>query len=208
MKLNNAPKVYVIIRRPRTAVAFLSLAKAILEGVTNSKTTFPTPNPPLTQLTNDINAFDAAQTLALSRAKGAAQTRNAKMAIVATDLNVLRAYVQQVADADSSNALSIAHAAGMDLRKTATKNKNDLNAKPGKVSGSLTITARVAGVRASHDWEYSTDGGKTWTAWPSSLQAKTTLTGLTPLSTVIVRHRAVTKVGPQDWGAPISVVVH
>jgi hypothetical protein len=70
MKLTNAPKVYVVLRRPRQPAPFLSMAKAIQEGVSNAKATFPTPTPPLTQLSNDINSFDAAQTAALTRAKG------------------------------------------------------------------------------------------------------------------------------------------
>ena len=104
MKLTNAPKVFVVLRRPRTAAAFLSLAKAILQAVANAKTTFPTPNPSLAQLTTAINAFDTAQSTALTRAKGAVQARNAAMAVVSADLDILRGFVQQVADADPSNA--------------------------------------------------------------------------------------------------------
>jgi hypothetical protein len=173
--------------------------------VTNAKATFPTPTPPLTQLSNDINSFDAAQTAALTRAKGAVQKRNAAMAVVVADLDQLRAYVQTVADADPSNALAIAHSAGMDLRKTKSSSKNDLNAKPGKLSGSITVSARVAGLRAAHDWQTSTDGGKTWISAPTSLQAKTTIIGFTPLTAILVRHRAVTKAGPQDWSQPVTV---
>jgi hypothetical protein len=208
MKPTNAPKVYVVIRRSHVAAAFLGMSKAILEAVTNAKTTFPTPTPPLVQLSNDISAFDAAQTAALTRAKGAAQKRNAAMAEVVADLDLLRAYVQTVANSDPANALTIAHSAGMDLRKTPARTKNDLNAKPGTVSGSVAVSAKVAGVRSSHNWEYSTDGGKTWLVWSQSLQGKTTITGLTPASFVLVRHQAVTKAGPQDWSQPISVLVH
>ncbi len=208
MKPTNAPKVYVVVRRPRAAAAFLAVAKAIVEGVTNAKTTFPAPTPPLAQLSKDVSSFDAAQTSALARTKGAAQKRNAAMAVVVADLDLLRGYVQMVADADPSNALAIAHSAGMDLRKTRTPTKrNDLNAKAGKVSGSIAVSARLGGVRAAHDWQYSVDGGKTYVSVPTSLQAKTTINGLTPLTTVLVRHRAVKKAGPQDWSQPVSVNV-
>jgi hypothetical protein len=200
-------KVYVVIRRPRPVAAFLSMAKAILQAVTNAKATFPTPNPSLATLTTDISSFDSAQSSALTRAKGAVQARNAAMVVVSADLDLLRGYVQQVADADPSNALAIAHSAGMDLRKTPVRSKNDLNAKPGTTSGTLAVSARVGGVRASHEWQYSIDGGKTWISLPSSLQAKTMISGLTPLTTVMVRHCAVTKAGPQDWSQPISAVV-
>jgi hypothetical protein len=203
----NVPKVYVVLRRPRQVAAFLSMAKAILQAVTNAKATFPTPNPSLATLTTDINSFDSAQSNALMRTKGAVQARNAASVVVASDLDLLRGYVQQVADADPPSALVIAHSAGMDLRKTPVRSKNDLNAKPGVTSGSIAVSARVAGVRASHEWQYSTDGGKTWISLPASLQAKTTISGLTPLTTVLVRHQAVTKAGPQDWSQPISVVV-
>ena len=201
------PKVYVVLRRPRAAAAFLPMAKAIYAAVANAKTTFPTPTPPLAQLSTDINAFDAAQTAVLTHTKGAAQTRDVAMTVVVNDLDLLRGYVQTVADADPSNALAIAHSAGMDLRKTASATKNDLNAKAGKVSGSIAVSARLGGVRAAHEWEYSTDGGKTWISSPSSLQAKTTITGLTPMTAVMVRHRAVTKTGPQDWSATVTAVV-
>jgi len=207
MKLNSPVVPHVVIRRPKGAVALLSLVKAILEAITLAKATFPTPNPPLAQLSTHINAFDSAQTLTATRAKGAVQQRNAAMALVVTDLGPLRAYVQSVADADPANAIAIAHSAAMDVRKEPVRLKNDLNAKPGKLSGTLAVSARVAGVRASHEWQYSTDGGKTWIAHPSSLKASTIIGGLTPQTIVMVRHQAVTKAGPQNWGAPVSAVV-
>ncbi len=42
--------------------------------------------------------------------------------------------------------------------------------------------------RASYEWEYSTDGGKTWVAAPPSLQSKTTVTGL--LSATMTQFRS------------------
>jgi hypothetical protein len=62
-------------------------------------------------------------------------------------------------------------------------------------------------VRASHDWQYSTDGGKTWTAVPTTLQGKTAITGLTPGSSLVVRHRAVTKAGADDWSLTQALIV-
>ena len=69
--------------------------KGILTAVTSNKTLFPTPNPPLATFSTDIDAFDKAETAVKSRTKGAAQDRDAKLTVVVTDLNVLRAYVQQ-----------------------------------------------------------------------------------------------------------------
>lgn len=55
--------------------------------------------------------------------------------------------------------------------------------------------------------EYSTDAGKTWFDMPGTLKAKTTVTGLTPQSTVEFRYRSITKAGASDWSAPIAHVV-
>jgi hypothetical protein len=72
-------------------------------------------------------------------------------------------------------------------------------------SGTAKVVCPTAGRRASYDWEYSTDGGKTWIPLPSSLQAKTTITGLAQGSTVEVRYRAITKTGVADWSQPTSL---
>jgi len=42
---------------------------------------------------------------------------------------------------------------------------------------------------------------------PSTLQAKTTLSGLTPGATVMFRSRGVTLTGEGDWSQPTSIVV-
>ena len=80
MKPTNAPKVYVVLRRPRQTGPFLSLAKAILSAVSNAKTTFPTPTPPLTQLTNDVNAFSANTRSPISPAKRISRARRTSAA--------------------------------------------------------------------------------------------------------------------------------
>src|SRR5271166_222513 len=58
------------------------------------------------------------------------------------------------------------------------------------------------GPRTSYEWEYSPDGGKTWVAAPSTIQAKTVVTGLTAATMVMFRYRTVTKTGVSDWSQP------
>jgi hypothetical protein len=48
----------------------------------------------------------------------------------------------------------------------------------------------------------STDGGRTWVDLPLTTKASTTIAGLTPGSTVTLRHRVLTKTGMGDWDAP------
>ena len=61
--------------------------------------------------------------------------------------------------------------------------------------------------RAAYDWEWSSDGGKTWQQAPGTLQAKTTITGLPVSVTCLFRFRSVTKAGESDWSNAITLVV-
>jgi hypothetical protein len=208
MKTTVPPTPKVVLRAPHTALGWLLLAKAVYDGLSNNKGLFVTPNPPLPQLSTDIDAFDAAQTATQTRAKGAAAARDAKLVIVRADLVKVCAYVQGLADATPADAATIAQNAGLALRKTAVHSKAELSAKPDTTtSGSVDLAAKLGDVTASHEWQYSTDGGKTWTSAQTTLQAKTTITGLVPATTVSFRHRAITKTGPDAWSQPVSMIV-
>jgi len=185
------------------------MVKAIESAVVADKVTFPAPTPPMAQFAVHISDLDAAETATHTRAKGTVETRDAKLAIVVSDLVLLRGYVQQLADADPANAAEIAQKAGMTIRKPTTLTKGPLTAKPSKtVSGSVVVSAKVTVPRESHEWQYSLDGGKTWVDAPPTLQAKTTIGGFTPGATVYFRHRALTKTGRDDWSTVTSVLVH
>lgn len=199
-------RVLVTLTLPRPVLALLALAKALQAAIAANPGIFKSPVPSLAQLASDIAAFDTAQA-ATKTVKGSVEARDAKRVIVVADLHALRAYVQTLCDADPANATSIAEAAKMSTRKPTKRTQNDVNVKAGPSSGSLEVTARLTTARASHEWEYSTDGGKTYVSTPPTLQGKTTISGLVPGSTVFVRHRAVTKTGPDDWSQPVSLTV-
>jgi len=185
------------------------MVKAIQTAVTADKVTFPAPNPPMVQLAVHISDLDNAQTATHTRTKGTIETRDAKLAIVVSDLELLRGYVQQLADADPANAAEIAKHAGMSIRKLPTQTKGPLTAKPNKkLSGSVDVSAKVTARRESHEWQYSLDGSKTWVDALPTLHAKTTIGGFTPGATVYFRHRALTATGREDWSAVTSVLVH
>ena len=80
-------------------------------------------------------------------------------------------------------------------------------AKPGTVTGQVKLVATSAARRASYEWETSIDAGKTWQVAPVTLQAKTTISGLVPGSSVMFRYRPVTKTGEADWSQPVSLIV-
>jgi hypothetical protein len=95
-----------------------------------------------------------------------------------------------------------------ELQAAADASWRTFAAKPGHVSGVATVVATSAARRASYEWQYSIDGGKTWVTGPATLQAETTVAGLVPGSTVQFKYRAVTKTGEGDWSQPVSLMVH
>jgi hypothetical protein len=198
------------------SLAALSLAKAVpalITQATNFVTRmtgnayFPTPTPNLALIATAIGTLQAAQVAAVSRVKGAAAARDQRRKELVTLLQQLRAYVQTVADADEPNAPAIIESAGLTVRRKATRKPRIFTAKPGPNTGVAEVIAASAGHRASYDWQYSADGGKTWVMLTSTLKTTTTVTGLTPGAVVEFRYRAVTKSGATDWSQPVSLTI-
>jgi hypothetical protein len=106
--------------------------------------TFPTPNPPLTAVSGAVNALQAAETAALTRATGTVATRNEKRATLVALLELLRGYVQSVADATPENAISIIESSGFALRKTTVHAPRVFAAKATTLSGTVKLIAPPA----------------------------------------------------------------
>lgn len=191
---------------PKANPAIINYAQGIVTGMTGNPH-FPTPAPTLAAVTGAIADMQTAETAALSRTRGTAVTRDAKRARLASLLQQIRAYVQGIADLDPENGAAIIQSAGLGVKKAPNRGPRTFAAKAGATTGSVKLTAPSAGHRSSYEWEYSTDGAKTWVAMPPTIAAKTTLAGLTPGSSVQFRYRSVTKAGASDWSQPITMPV-
>jgi hypothetical protein len=197
----------ITLALPKNVPALISYAQGIVNRMTGNPS-FPSPTPTLAAISAAINELQATETAALARTKGAAAARNEKRTVLVGALQQVRAYIQLVADADPTKAAAIIESAGVAVRKTPTHSARAFAAKPGPVSGTAKVVAAAPARRASYEWQYSADGGKTWVTAPATLQAKTTVTGLVPGSTVQFKYRAVTKTGEGDWSQPLSLLVH
>jgi len=196
----------ITLALPRGAPALISYSRGIVTRMTGNPS-FPNPSPTLAAITAEIDALQTAETGALARTKGAVVLRDEKRTALVASLQLLRAYIQSVADADATNAASIIESAGVAVRKTPTRRARSFMAKQGPVSGTAHVVALVADRRASYEWQYSNDGGKTWLLAPPTLQAKTTIAGLTPGSTVQFKYRSVTRTGAGDWSQPVALIL-
>lgn len=205
-KTNTIHRPLVSLLLPRPVPALLGVAERMVESMTGNPA-FPTPTPTLAAVTQAISDLRTAQAAALSRVHGAATARDDKRAALVKLLQQLKGYIQTVADAATENGASIIESAGVTVKKVPARGPRVFTAKQGAVSGSAKIIAVSAGPRSSYEWELSIDGGKTWTAWPASIQAKTTVTGLPAGTTVLFRYRVVSKSGQGDWVQPVSLLV-
>ncbi len=196
----------VTLEFPKSNDALLTLAKAILAAMSANKTTFPSPTPPVTQLSTDVDAFDTAQAATLTKAKGTVATRNAARAVVVTDCKQLKGYVQLAVDASPEHALAIAQSANMTLRKPPAHTKSDIAAKPDVTSGSVKVVAKATKGAGSNEWQYSLDG-KTWVSAEATTKASTTIPNLTPGVLTYFRQRAITPAGSGPWSQAVSMIV-
>ena len=199
-------RVIAVLKLPLSVPQLLKMAQAIIAAMT-SNGHIPNPNPPLGTLTTAADKLVVDEAATKTRAAGTVATRNVSRASLISLLHATKANVQQLADLNPEQAEAIIASAAMGVRKATTRTKVPFAAKAGLVSGTVKLVVKAAAVRASYEWEWSADAGKTWTAVLPTLQAKTEIIGL-PVATVVqFRYRAVTKAGAGDWSLPTSLLV-
>ena len=204
---NTLRRAIVSLNIPRKVADLLVYANNIAQKL-NGNPNFPSPLPTIVAILAAITDLHTSETAVLSRTKGAATVRNDKRAVLVALLQQLRGYVQAVADATPENGAAIIESAGFAVRKTVARGKRQFAAQQGALSGSVVVTAVTAGARASYDWEYSVDGGKTWIAAPSTTQGRATITGIAAATAAQFRYRTVTPKGGQgDWTQPTTLIV-
>jgi hypothetical protein len=102
----------------------------------------------------------------------------------------------------------------MKIAETPVRNKPALQANRGSLSGNVVLIANallLAGKgkgRRLFNWQYSADGGKTWVAVPSTTDADTSISGLTPLTTYLFRVSIGMGKTEGAWSQIVSLIVH
>jgi hypothetical protein len=201
-------RAIAVLKMSHKVKSVITFAQSVATAMAENATTFPSPAPALATFQANIAALVTAETAVVVRTKGSADTRNAKLAVVKSDLASLRNYVQNVVDTSNpANGESIIGSASMAIRKVTLHDKAALSVKQGSVSGTVTLAAKAAAKKAAYHWEYSTDQ-KTWTSLPETLDAKTGVSGLTPATMYFFRSQSLTpKGGASDWGQVVSLLV-
>jgi hypothetical protein len=205
----------VVLKIPtKKVVELLSIAKAIANAMKANASQFPNPTPSLTVVEAQLQDLDVKQQATATRAKGTVAQRNVSRAALVTLLENLRTYVQTLCDASPEQAEALITAAGMSVAKSPVHSAAVLEAKLGLQSGSVLLRASATllvgrGVKkhAAYNWQYSVDGGKTWTNAPATPLASTTIEGLTPLTTYSFRVSATVSKTVGAWSQAVTILV-
>ena len=195
-----------VIKLGNTVPLILAQAKTMVTEIAANASIFTTPNPSLAALNSQITALETAQTAALSRVSGAVEIRNVKLQDLIQSLHIARTYVEGIANANSSSAPATIKAAGMLVKKSVAHAKQELAAKQGAISGSVTILAKSAGPRATYSWQWSPDD-KVWNDLPQTLKARTSTVNLAVGVVHYFRFRVLTKAGLGEWSNVVSLLV-
>jgi len=208
-------RIRVALKIPtKKVVELLSIAKAIANAMKANANLFANPTPSLTVVEAQIQDLDAKQQATSTRAKGTVAQRDVSRATLVTSLENLRTYVQTLCDANPEQAEALIAAAAMSVAKSPVHTRPVLEAKLGAQSGSVLLRANATllvgrGVKkhVAYNWQYSADGGKTWTNAPTTPLASTTIDGLTPLTTYSFRVSATVSKSVGAWSQAITILV-
>jgi hypothetical protein len=196
----------VKLDRPKSAPAFIIYAQYVVDRMTGN-TWFPDPVPALDKVQGCIDVLHDAETDALDLTKGKKQVRNAALRRLVSHMDLLKAFVQFVADENPAEAVAIIESAGLSVKGRSYPVKEPFSARPWRVSGSVLLMVVAAAKVAGYHWQVSDDAGQTWKTLETTLQAKTVVPRLVPQKTYWFRYRTVVRRGPRDWSEPVSIVV-
>jgi hypothetical protein len=199
----------------RIATSALPRAKLMEKGLGDNSGLFPNPNPALPVFSNQIVLTDKAQVAVGKGGKGAGAARDVQLGILTGMMDSELVYIQSVADTGTPDqAVTTLLAGGVEIADFGEHIKDLLAVTQGPTSGSVDLEAyalallgALIGRKHFFSWEYTLDG-KTFLGMPPTPEARTTLTGLTPLTTVGFRVAVtVTKTPMGPWSQVVNFLV-
>jgi hypothetical protein len=129
-------------------------------------------------------------------------------------LETERSYVQALGNASPDQAVALIEAAGLSVAATAVRNQAILKVKPGIPSGTVDLDANAtalagkSGKKTCFNWQWTADGGATFTSAPTTPHAKTRVANLPPLTRVGFRVSTSTIDGPDEWSQIVTTLIH
>jgi hypothetical protein len=198
----------IALNLPKVVALLIIFARHVVEMMTKNIAIFVSPTLALSLVSQHIDELSAAEVLAQSRAKGAAQARDDKKATVIDDLFVLKTYVQSICRLNQAIALTVISAAGMSPKGFTLFHKPPLSAVMGSIPLQVVLRAKAAKGHAAYEWQWSGDSGKTWNSLPVTTAANTTLEGVSLGVSYQFRFRSTVKRVTSDWSQVVTLFVY
>ena len=193
-----------VLKFPRRITAFIEYARTIYDDM-HGNALYAGSAAKLATLLANTDTLQAVQSGTKTRpATHSAAERNVAMDVVKDNLRALQGDVQDLADADKTNARVIIEGAGMQVKKTSTREKQKNSATNGPLSGQVDLIGEGPG---PHEWRMSTDTVN-WTYLPATKVAKTRVSNL-PVGVIhYFQNRQIMPPGElSDWCQPVSIRV-
>jgi hypothetical protein len=208
MNIMNAIATFIAVLPETTQKVsrYLAACRLVVTMMTDNES-FPAPTPPLSEVSADLDDLEAREELAMKGGKGMTKERDVVLRKAHGKMTVLRAYVQNAANAEPEKAEAIIHSAGMKVGKPRTRTKLPMQAKYGNAVGRVVLDTRAVPKPVQYRWQMSTDQ-TTWTDLPETFKTRTTVEDLVPATVYSFRLRTVTRNGPSDWSPPVTIVAH
>src|ERR1700722_17012665 len=195
----------------------LARAQSIYDGMNADKVTYASPNPALPAFLIQIQTVTTAEQLVKTRIVGAAATRDSERDVLYVSMETQCVYGKGLVElAPPGRALALIQNAGLVAAGFPGRTKALLTLTLGKASGTVIATANVGLLVAASqslkpygmrffNWSATFDGGKTIVALPPTNKGTTTLTNLTPLTTVGVRVNLNIDDAPGEWSQMVTI---
>jgi len=217
MSTSTRPRAAFGVQR-RNIPGVLIRAMAMYNGISSNVATFASPTIGMVAFLALVTALSAQQQATKeTQGKAISTSRNTKRDAVWTAMEILQKYVQGLADALAAEAAAqLIASAGLLVAGTATRTKAVLTAVLTAASGTVHLEANRTvlvgkanrGKVVFFAWEMSSDGGKTWTALPTTGYASTNVPGLALMSTYAFRVSVTVGNTPGAWSQDVSILVH
>ena len=165
----------------------------------------------LALLATQITSFETAINNLVMGVLGAEGAKTEAKSALKITLDAALAYVNNLAFLNQVNATEIITGANMYVITPGSINKQDFAVKQGNATGEVKLISLAARfdnkrVKASYDWQFSTDGGNKWESLDSTVVAKTVAVGMMVDIKTLFRKRSTTvKGGTSAWCSPIAI---
>jgi hypothetical protein len=206
--LKKRPVAVLHIRKLGSIHKFIAEMRYIALMIGNNTALYPSPFPSIATFTQHIDELEEADTEASTGTRGKTKQRDVKYNQVRIDVHALQNYIQVLADNAETydDALVFISKSGFGIKQYGVRILADFEVRNTDISGKVKLIAKRRGKYSSNEWQMS-DDQTNWVNLPSTMTAKTYVSGLKTGLTKYFRHRSLDANGESNWSQIVSIMI-